>query len=180
MAIYKAHVLNTMDIVLLILIGVLSRLMPHPANMTAVGGIAVFSGAKLETKKALIITFVTMILSDAIVGFHSLMWATYGSLFIAVLIGRFVGKNNKVKRIISGTLFSSVTFYLVTNFAVWVATPLYPRTLIGFITCYMMALPFFRNSLIGDLFYAGVFFAGFGLLKNHIIRLNGILKASII
>ena len=135
---------------LLILIGVLSRLVPHPANMTAIGGIALFSGAKYDTKKALIVTVMTMMISDAIIGFHSLMWATYGSLIIAVVIGKQIGARSSVQRKLGGVLASSAIFYIITNFAVWAATPLYPKTLDGLVTSYIMAIPFFRNSLMGD------------------------------
>ncbi len=145
----------------MIITGVLSRLLPHPANMTAVGGIAIFTGAKINTKKALVVTVTTMFISDLFLGFHSLMWATYGSILMAVFIGRWIQKNNSISRIISGTLASSIIFFIITNFAVWAGTPLYPKTIEGLTTCYVMAIPFFRNSLLGDCLYLSVFFSGY-------------------
>jgi len=160
-----------MDTVFIILIGVLSRLMPHWANITAVGGIALFSGSRFGIRKAILITFITMFLSDALLGFHALMWATYGSLFLGILIGRWVGNQTGNWRLFGGIFSSSVIFFLVTNFAVWVATPMYPRTMSGLIDCFIMALPFFRNSLLGDFVYTFVFFKLFSpalsVLRTH-------------
>jgi hypothetical protein len=163
MAIYKADVLKKehMEELLIITVGVLSRLLPHPANMTAVGGIALFSGAKFETKKAIFLTLSTMFFSDLVIGFHSLMWATYGGMFLAVIVGTWIGKSPRVSRLLGGVFLSSVIFFIITNFAVWVATPLYPKTVSGLIDCYVMALPFFRNSIAGDLVYTVVFYYGF-------------------
>ena len=166
-----------METVLLILIGVLSRLLPHPANMTAVGGVAIYSGAKIDTKKALIITFGTMFLSDAVIGFHSLMWATYGSLMVAVLVGRCVGPRTNVQRIFGGTLAASVIFFIITNFAVWAATPLYVKTLSGFIDCYIMALPFFRNSVIGDFGYTFIIFGSLQFILYGVQRIHMVVVA---
>lgn len=156
----------------LIIFGVLSRLLPHPANMTAVGGIALFSGAKLEVKKAIIVTLVTMIISDVFIGFHILMWATYGSLVLAVLVGRWVNQRVTVGRIAGGVLLSSLLFFVITNFAVWGMTPLYPKTINGLITCYIMALPFFRNSLVGDFGYTFIVFGSFEFVLYIVGRIH--------
>ena len=77
---------------------------------------------------------------------------------IGILIGRVIHKKTQIKNIFLATLTSSIIFFIITNFAVWAATPLYPRTVSGFIDCYIMALPFLRNSLLGDFMYAGFFF----------------------
>lgn len=166
-----------METIFLILIGILSRLLPHPANMTAVGGVAIYSVAKLNTKKALIITLVTMFLSDAMIGFHSLMWATYGSLVIAVLIGGWVRQRISIGRILSGTLLASIFFFLITNFAVWVVTPLYQKTINGLITCFIMALPFFRNSLLGDMGYTCIIFMSHRLVLYTLRKIRMIFAS---
>jgi hypothetical protein len=70
------------------------------------------------------------------------------------------------------TLASSLMFFGVTNLAVWAAGSLYPRTLVGLILCYAAAIPFFRNSLIGDMAYAATLFGGFALLENVVISLR--------
>jgi hypothetical protein len=155
-----------MDTVLLIVIGVLSRLVPHPANVTAVGALAVFSGSRYGTAKALAITVCTMLVSDMVLGFHAVMWATYGCFALSVLLARYFLRKRSVIRIAGVTLTSSILFYLVTNFAVWVVPgSMYPKTLTGLMESYIMALPFFRNSLIGDFSYSAIFFGSYALMK---------------
>lgn len=131
-----------MDIIALVFIGTLSRLAPHAPNVTAVGALALFSGARLSGKKALFITLATMFFSDVVLGFHSAMWATYGSMMLAVWLGTFLRSGAGVKNVACITFFSSVVFYLVTNFAVWLSGGLYPHTFSGLTDSYFMALPF--------------------------------------
>ncbi len=160
-----------MDTIFLIFIGVLSRIAPHPANVTAVGALAVFAGSKYSTTKALVITVGTMLVSDAVLGFHAVMWATYGCLALSVLLAGFFLRKQSVIRITGITLASSIIFYLVTNFAVWVVPgSMYPKTLFGLIESYIMALPFFRNSLIGDFSYSALFFGSYALMKGRLPR----------
>lgn len=151
-----------MDFFAYIGIGLLSRLVPHLPNMTAIGGLALFSGSKYSFVKSAGIVFVTMFLSDAILGFHSVMWATYGCFLLTILLGRIIQKHNTWRWIGGIILISSTSFFLITNFAVWlIPQTMYPKTFVGLIECYIAALPFFRNSLIGDFFYSCVFFGGY-------------------
>ena len=162
-----------MDTLLLILIGVLSRIVPHPANVTAVGALAVFSGARYGTTKALAIIVGTMLVSDAVLGFHAVMWATYGSFALSVILASLLLRKQSVARIAGVTLISSILFYLVTNFAVWVVPgSMYPKTVAGLLESYIMALPFFRNSLIGDISYSAIFFGSYALMKTLRPRLK--------
>lgn len=162
-----------MDTLVLIMLGVLSRLMPHPANFTAVGGIALFSGARLSLGKAAVIVVSTMVISDLFLGFHSVMWATYGSMLLAVGIGRILTTRRSIAWVGSMTCVSSLVFFLVTNFAVWaVPGSMYPKTLEGLWQSYIMALPFFRNSLLGDVFYTSVFFGGYELVEHVRYRVS--------
>jgi len=156
-----------MEILLLTIINVVSRLLPHAANMTAVGAIALFSGAKFGWKKGILVTVLSMILTDAVLGFHSVMWATYGCMIVSVIIGTYIGKTNHVRTIVSASLFSSIVFFLVTNFAVWISPwHMYPHTVSGLVECYIMALPFFRNSLVGDIGYTTVLFGLYGFIVS--------------
>ncbi len=151
-----------MEVAVFIILGILSRVIPHPANMTAVGAMALFSGSKLGLWKGTGVIVVTMVLTDMIYGFHSVMWATYGSLIITLFLGRFLRKDNDIVRLIGFSFVSSLIFYLVTNFAVWaVPGSVYPKTPAGLMESYILALPFFRNSLIGDFVYASIFFYGY-------------------
>lgn len=156
-----------MDIFIYILIGVLSRILPHPANFTAVGGLAVFGGSKLPLKKALFITIASMFLADIVIGFHTTMWATYLGMTGAVLIGRMIAQNKSLRHILGASMISSIFFFIITNFGVWMAWQnMYPKTISGLIECYVAAIPFFRNSIIGDLVYTTIFSLSYGIVVS--------------
>ncbi|MBI3984268.1 hypothetical protein HY346_03130 [Candidatus Microgenomates bacterium] len=148
---------------LVVLLAALARLLPHLPNLTPIGGLALFGGAHLSRKSAYLLPLAAMFLSDLVLGFHSTMPYVYVSFVLAILIGRKIGKNPNAARLVAGVLGSAAVFYLVTNFGVWVSGSLYPKTLAGLGQSYVMALPFFRNSLTGDLVYSGVFFYGYQL-----------------
>ncbi len=152
----KSHILL---IATLIIVGFAMRLLPHPANFAPIGALALFGGLYLPRKWALILPLGAMILSDAIIGFYSwpIMLAVYTSFALVVGIGLLVKKNKKFATILGGTILGSVLFYLITNAAVWGFGTMYAHDLSGLMQSYYMALPFFRNSLMGDLFYTGVF-----------------------
>ena len=165
-----------MEIITLTIIGIISRLVPHLPNMTAVSATALFSSAKFGIKKSMIILLLTMLITDGVLGLHPVMWATYGSFMITVCIGTWLQKNCSFKRITTGIFVSSLVFFIVTNFAVWlVPNGMYAKTLAGLTQCYIMALPFFRNSLIGDFSYGLIFYYGYELVsfwkkQMHIIK----------
>ena len=151
-----------MEWLFIIGIGLVSRLVPHLPNMTAVGGLALFSGSRFPLVKSVGIVFITMFLSDMIIGFHSVMWATYGCFFLTILLGRVIQSHRGWRWIGGMTLTSSMLFFLITNFAVWLSpNMMYPKTVAGLMDCYVAAIPFFRNSLLGDIFYTTVFFGGY-------------------
>lgn len=154
-----------MEVITFTIIGIISRFAPHLPNMTPVGATALFSGAKFGIKKALIITLTTMLITDIFLGLHPVMWATYGSFILAILIGYSIKKRQTVKSIVGAAAVSSLLFFLITNFAVWL-TPgsMYPATWAGLVDCYIMALPFFRNTILGDMCYTAVFFGGYELV----------------
>jgi hypothetical protein len=139
--------------VVLIAVGAASRLLPHPANFTAITGVAIFSGN-------FYIPLISMLISDLIIGFDSLHMrlAVYGSIALAVLIGRVARKNPNVLNIAKSSLFSSVLFFVVTNFVVWRFGSMYSKDFTGLLTSYTLAIPFFKNAILGDFFYTGMLF----------------------
>ena len=143
---------------ILIILGIAARFLPHPANFAPIGAIAIFSGIYLPKRWALILPLAAMFFSDLFIGFYSLpiMLSVYVSFATMGLIGLAVRKHKKLSTILGGTILGSVIFYLITNGAVWAFGGLYPQTTAGLLQSYYMAIPFFRNSLFGDLFYTGV------------------------
>jgi hypothetical protein len=153
--------------------------LPHLPNFTPVAAIALFSGFYLNRKYSFGIVIAAMLVADLIIGFYSplVMSAVYGSFLLIWLLGVRLKKHPGTLNLISTTLFGSIIFYLVTNFAVW-AFPgsfmMYPKTWHGLMTCYIMGLPFFRSMALGDLFYVGTLFGAYELAKLMVAKRRGL------
>ena len=155
---------NTMDQILalgLIALGVLFRVAPHPDNFTPVMAIALFSGVTLPPALALTVPLLVMMASDLVIGVHSLLWLVWGAFLVVVLLGVWVRNNAGPLKVLGAALFGSVFFFIITNLGVFLFQNMYSRDWQGLVQCFTMALPFFRNSLAGDLFYTLTFFALF-------------------
>ncbi|TVQ12296.1 MAG: hypothetical protein EA361_11240 [Bacteroidetes bacterium] len=151
------------------------RLVPHYPNFTPIAAIALFGGAHLGRKwLAFFIPLFALFVSDMIIGFHGFMIPVYVSFALVVLLGQLMKNNVRVSTVLGGALASSVLFFLITNFAVWAGSPFYPQTFAGLMQSYTMAIPFFHSSVLGDLFYSGVFFGGFYLVQQKYPSLSHI------
>lgn len=144
----------------LISFGVILRILPHPPNFAPIGALALFSGTYLDKKLAWLIPLIPLWITDYFIGFYEikLMLAVYGSFVIISLIGFWLRTQKRPENIFFCSLFGSLLFFLITNLAVWLFTPWYSKDLQGLILCFTLALPFFRNTILGDLFYNGLFF----------------------
>jgi hypothetical protein len=151
---------------LLITILVISRIIPHIPNIAPIAAMSLFAGAKLPFRYAVIIPLGAMAVSDYFLGYHSTMLFVYGSFLVIAYIGRLMRSNKSPWKIIGASLISSLLFFIVTNLGVFLAGDIYPRTVAGLVECYLAALPFFRNTIIGDVVYTGVFFGGYELLQR--------------
>lgn len=151
----------------LVVIGIVSRLIPHAPNIAAISALMLFSGSYLP-KRFLWTPFLALLISDYFIGFYGtdMLWV-YGSYLLIGLLGLWLKSHKKFTSIIFTAFTSSVLFFLITNFGVW-APPnkWYPHTLEGLIQSYTMALPFFRNSLISDIAYTIIFFGGYELVQR--------------
>ncbi len=151
-------------IISFIVVAAILRLLPHLPNVTPITAMALFSGVYFTNKKyAFILPLLAMFLSDIFLGFSSITLFVYGAFILVSYIG-FSSKKVSIKTI----LISSVSFFVITNFGVWLIG--YPKTLNGLIECYTLAIPFFRNSLLGDFFFAGVMYYGFEFVSNKYLR----------
>jgi hypothetical protein len=130
---------------------------------------ALFGGVYLG-KRALAFAapFGALLLSDAIIGFHSGMPWVYGSVALIVLIGWLVASRITPLRIAGAAVLSSFLFFIVTNFGTWLSSGMYPQTLAGLAACYVAGIPFFQNTLAGDLFFTALLFGGFSLLEARV------------
>ncbi len=144
----------------LITIAVAGRFIPHFWNMTPVGAVAIFAGARLGVGWGVAVPIFSMFLADLFLGFYSapVMLSVYGSLALTGLAGYFLGQTGKSSAILSGSVFSATVFFLITNGAVWFFSGIYPENFGGLISSYIAGLPFFKNQLIGDLFFTSALF----------------------
>lgn len=142
--------------------GILTRLAPHPPNFTPITAAAIFGGVYLRKRYAILVPLITMVISDYLLFpqamFHSTTLYVWGSFMISGLIGLWLKKHQKPHLILGGTLLASLQFFLITNFGVW-ATGMYNHDYSGLIESYIMGLPFYRYTLLGDLFYTVSFFS---------------------
>ncbi len=150
------------------------RLAPHPPNFTPIGAMALFSGAYLGRRGvvALAAPLGALFLSDLVLGFYSGMATVYFSVALIVVIGWLALRRISPIRVGAAAISSSVLFFLLTNFGVWLSSGFYPRTMDGLAACYVAAIPFFQNTVAGDLFYAAILFGGFALLERKIPALR--------
>lgn len=154
----------------LIILAAITRLIDHPANFSPILAIALFAGATIENKWfALLIPFLAMALSDFIIGFHLISVFVYFSFGIALMIGFYLRNRLKPSNVLLATLTGSVIFFIITNFGSWLTSPMYqPLSFESLTRCYTLAIPFFRNSLLGDLTYVTVLFGSFALAGKYV------------
>lgn len=159
----NSKVYKVVPFLAIVLLAVVARLIPHPANFAPIGGLALFSGTHFKNKLAVLIPLLAMTVSDIFLGFHPTIVYVYISFTIIFLIGTKI-KNKSFLRFVFASLFSSSIFFLVTNFGVWQTGTMYDKTLYGLLQSYIMGIPFFRNTALGDLFYTVSFFYGYEFL----------------
>ena len=179
--VYQKQKLNSSSSYLVILavliaLGVAGRLLPHPPNFTPMAAIALFVGfIFIKRYMAVVAVISTMLLCDYF-AFGSLsaswfgsksMFVVYIALLFPIVFKNFLQKKLGVLRIFGAALASSSVFFLATNFAVWAFSPMYEKTLEGLVLCYTMAIPFFQNTVAGDLIWSGVIFGTYFALRNY-------------
>lgn len=162
-----AKILEFLIAVVFVLMGVVFRIIPHAPNFTPIAAIALFGAVYLPRKTAFVLPIAAMLISDMFIGFYEpqIMVIVYGSFILTGFLGLWLKNHKRPQTLFFCSLFSSLTFFILTNFAVFAFTPWYPKTFLGLAQCYSMALPFFRNTLLGDLFYTSVFFGAYELVK---------------
>src|SRR5216683_2343886 len=120
--------------------------------------------AEISQKENLLYrTLLALFLGDIFIGFHKLVPMVYASFFISVAIGLWLRDRRTIARISLATLLGATQFFLVTNFAVWWLLNSYPKTASGLAACYFAGIPFFWNTLAGDVVYSAVLFGGYAL-----------------
>jgi hypothetical protein len=159
----------------LIALGVAGRLLPHPPNFTPMAAIALFAGFIFMKKYMAVVAVVAvMLLTDYFAfGYLSPDWfasksmmVVYLALLFPIVFRGFLQKKLGVLRIAGAALASSTVFFVATNFAVWAFSPMYEKTWAGLVLCYTMAIPFFQNTIAGDIMWSGIVFGSYFALRH--------------
>ena len=148
----------------MIVLAVASRLLPHPPNFAPITGIALFAASKFNKKiVAFLLPLCCLFITDLILGLSWINLFVYSAFGMISLIGM------RIKSVSLPTVLgSSLLFFIVSNFGVWLLY--YPLTLEGLVTCFTLAIPFFGNTIAGDLVYTAVLFYSFSAIKNTYLK----------
>ena len=154
-------------VVLIIVLASISRLIPHLPNFTPVAAIALFGSTLLNDKKsAVLLPLIILFISDLFIGLYHEIYVVYISFIFTSFLGFQLRKKLNIVNLSLASFASSIIFFIITNFAVWVMGNFYyPMNINGLILCYEKAIPFFRNELIGTFLYNMLFFGLFYLAK---------------
>ena len=139
----------------IIILAVLSRLVPHPPNFAPITGISLFSSKKINNKLfGVFLPIIPLFISDLFIGISFINIFVYLSFIIIHFLGS-ISPKIEAKTV----LLSSVIFFILTNLGVWYLG--YPKNIQGLITCFTLAVPFFVNTILGDLFYSFILFRSY-------------------
>jgi hypothetical protein len=150
--------------VLLAVAARIPSLMPHAWNFSPVAAALLYFGAR-GSRRQMWIPVALLALSDLLLDKYVyayafswdllLTWSWYGAM---ILLGGGLRQKTTVLRVGGAALAASVSFFLISNFGVWAAGTMYPKTATGLMTCYAAGVPFFRNTVEGDLLYSAAIF----------------------
>lgn len=164
---------------LLVALAAGSRFLEIAPNFAAVAAVGLFAGSFFRSRMlAAAAPIVALVVSDLFLPSYPWyqMAAVYGSMVISVLLGTWLGEAPRAGRVVGAVLAGSVAFFIITNFAVWVAG-MYGLTWSGLARCYIAAVPFFKYTLAGDLVYAGAIFGVCALARRAAIEPRSALTA---
>lgn len=172
----------------IILLAAFSRIIPHPANFSPLGAIALFGAAHFSKKwQVLLIPIAATWLSDLFINnviyaeyysqftwfYDGFYWQYLSYIFIA-LIAMPIFKKVTKERVLLGALASTFIFFLISNVGCFVGNSYYPQNFMGLMNCYVAGIPFIKGTLLGDLFYSAVLFGGFAFAQYKLPVLRSV------
>jgi hypothetical protein len=164
----------------LIALATLTRLLPHPHNFTPIGAIALFGAAYYGRQYLmLLVPFAALFLSDLFINNvvyseftqGQFVWITSVWIYLSFALVMAVGMGwlgNKITplRVLGASLSGSLMFFLVSNFSTWLESSMYAKNIAGLMACYTAGIPFFGNTLMGDLVYSAALFGAYAWLRR--------------
>jgi hypothetical protein len=161
----------------LVVAGVVIRVVPHPWNFAPIGAIALFAGAHFDRRSSgFLIPLIAMFCGDTLLeiftrdqGYHSLMGVVYATYALIAVAGIAI-RDKRTSPFTVGltTIGASVLFFITTNFANWIWSPLYAKTIDGLVACYIAAIPFFGNTLASDAIFTAILFGTFAIAERRV------------
>ena len=169
-------------LVLMVVLAAFSRIIPHLPNFAPIGAMAIFGAAYFSKKVyAFLVPLLSLWLSDLVISntiyahyYTHFMWLTsdfywvYGSFVLITCLGFLTVKKVNLLTVTTSGIAAAILFFIVTNFGTWAEGIMYPHTITGLVACFGAGIPFFWNTLAGDLFYAGILFGGFEFAKSKL------------
>jgi len=171
-----------------VVVGVAARVLPHLPNFAPITATALFTGAHMSRRAGLVALLAVLLLSDYVLLYvspfagvhfdrlyapwelwHSTLPYIYASFGLSAAAGWLLKRHRQPAFVLATAAFCSVQFFLITNAGVWLAGA-YDRGVEGLWQSYVAGLPFFRGTLLGDLFYTAAFFGAYDLLRRGVAR----------
>ena len=170
----------------LILIAAFARIIPHYPNFTPLCAIALFGGKYFNNKYiAYLLPLLALWISDILINnfilnnyfdgftlFYSGFYWQYGSFILITLIGRKTLKNISFLRLLGISISSSLLFFIISNFGVWISSSFYSKDFFGLIACYVAAIPFYYGTLSGTIFYSFFLFGSYEFLSRKLSKVT--------
>jgi hypothetical protein len=144
------------------------RILPHVPNVSPIAAVALFGGFYFATPWAAIaVVLAALGLSDAVLGAYDprIMAMVYAGLLVPVAFRFLFARGPSLVRAAAGSLGASAVFFAVSNFAVWAFSGMYQHSMAGLAACFTMALPFFQNTVVGDLAFTFILFGSYAAVR---------------
>lgn len=165
-----------------VFLAAVSRLLPHVPNFTPIAAMALFGAATFKnTRVAFVVPLIAMLVSDCLLeyftgyGFHDTMFYVYASFVLTSVIGYVAVRKHvsSIPAILFASVTSSVLFFAVTNFGVWMSCGM-PDGVAGLGATYLAGVPFFAPTALGDVFYCAVMFGAYNVVaaRNATIQVG--------
>ena len=155
--------------VILLSLGIASRLIIHIPDFTPIISVALLSGAYIKSRYgAVLLPLVLMAITDIFLGFHETMLFTWGSMVLITCLGFWLQNRKNIKTVLGTSVCAAVVFFVITNFGVWLVSGMYPHTMPGLRDCFVLAIPYFRAELASTLIYSTGLFLAYELIANRL------------
>lgn len=167
---------NLIILLIIVLVTVAFRMLPHLPNFVPFGAAALLLGSQFSNKKlALGILLGALLSGDLLLqmnywagnseftGFHATMPFVYFSFFLYLVLGNLVKGEMIIPKSLGIAVIGSALFFIITNFGVWATGALYTKDFSGLMNCYTMAIPFYKTTFTSDILYTFTFFTVYQL-----------------